>query len=109
MTPEIKVFRDDEDERSYLFYVNRNCRDSTDIFTISIRSDSLSFPSKVALDHSRRVIIPSEGTDAELFFFDDTLEAGEARLVELVAKNTDADLRITPDNVTASIRGLRHT
>lgn len=105
MTPEIKVFRDGEDERSYLFYVNRNCRDSSDIFTISIRSDSLSFPSKLALDHSRRVIIPSEDTDAQHFFFDDTLEAGGARLVELIGSNTDADLRITATDILASISG----
>ena len=101
ITPEIKVFRNTVTNTSYLFYVNRNCRDSTDIVSIRIDIDSLYFPPGPALDHSRRVIIPSASLDSELFTYYDTLEAGAARLVELTGDVTYADLRITSTDVFA--------
>jgi hypothetical protein len=100
--PQCRIFTNGDEESYYLFYLNRCCRDSTHVFDLSINHDSLDFPSMYGLDHSRRFIIPAESLDDELFSFSDTLGPGQARLVELIPRSVDADLRITRPDITAS-------
>jgi hypothetical protein len=100
--PECRVFTGGEDDTLYIFYLNRCCRDSVHVFDIGFSHDDLPFPSGYALDHSRRFIIPREELDEDLFYFTDTLEAGQARLLQLIGSEAPADLRITRPDVTAS-------
>jgi hypothetical protein len=101
--PQCRVFTGGDDDTLYIFYLNRCCRDSVHIFDIGFTHDDLPFPSGYALDHGRRVIIPREELDEDLFYFTDTLEAGQARLLQLIGSEVPTDLRITRPDVTAGI------
>jgi len=100
VTPEIRVFTDTTESAAYLFYVNRHCRTKELPFEVMVDEDD--FPSGVitqlALDHSRRFIIPVEEDDG-LYSLLDTLEAGQGRLVEFVDSTLDADIRITDPDI----------
>lgn len=98
--PEIRVFTDSSESGCWLFYVNRHCRSNGRPYRITIESDS--FPSgiitRLALDHSRRFLVPlaEDGGEYELL---DTLDAGHFRLVELVDSTIARDVRITEPDV----------
>ncbi len=106
--PEIRIFKREGSDFPYLFYVNRQCRQTTNPMEIKI--DDRDVPdadlTRYALDHSRRFFIPVDGIRT-LYFFEDTLEAGQARLVEFidVTPAIAADLRITKPDVTAAPYG----
>lgn len=101
--PQIRVFTDDTESTCYLFYVNRFCRANSNPFEIAV--GSAGFPSGVpfstyALDHSRRCLIEGSETTMGIYEFLDTLDAGEARLLQMFDDDDglDADVRITdPD------------
>ncbi|MCD6587530.1 MAG: hypothetical protein J7K88_03170 [Candidatus Fermentibacteraceae bacterium] len=99
--PQVRVFTDSTESTCYLFHVNRFCRANNNPFKISVNSDS--FPrttdfSVYALDHSRRFIIEGSEPSLGIFEFLDTLDAGEARLLEMFDGSLAADIRITdPD------------
>lgn len=101
--PEVRVFRQDGSNHVYLFYVNRQCRQLDNPIHVSLDDTGIpgGYVSHAVLDHSRRFIIPVSSI-RHTFFFDDTLEAGQARLVEFVnVMDLDADLRITAPDVFA--------
>ena len=105
--PEIRVFKLDGSNHVYLFYVNRQCRqDSTRVHvSIDDRDIPSSLITRYGLDHSRRFIIPVDNIRNE-FYFDDTLEAGQGRLVEFVnALTLDPDIRVTDPDVVAFYAG----
>ena len=105
--PEIRVFKLDGSNHVYLFYVNRQCRqDSTRVhIVIDDRDIPSSLITQYGLDHSRRFIIPVDNIRHE-FYFDDTLEAGQGRLVEFVnALTLDPDIRVTDPDVVAFYAG----
>ncbi|HRW77591.1 MAG TPA: hypothetical protein P5207_02890, partial [Candidatus Sabulitectum sp.] len=101
--PHIRVFTDSTESTCYLFYVNRFCRANENPF--EVRVNAFGFPqatpfSEYALDHSRRFLIHGDSTAIDMFTFLDTLDAGEARLLQMFDNDTGlaADLRITdPD------------
>jgi len=101
--PHIRVFTDSTESTCYLFYVNRFCRANGNPFEIEV--DSGDFPGgtpfgEYALDHSRRFLIEGDMIARDEYQFPDTLDAGEARLLEMFDPETglDADIRITdPD------------
>jgi len=101
--PHIRVFTDSTESICYLFYVNRFCRANGNPFEIEV--DAGDFPggapfSEYALDHSRRFLIEGDMIARDEYQFLDTLDAGEARLLEMFDPETglDADIRITdPD------------
>jgi hypothetical protein len=101
--PQIRVFTDSTETDCYLFYVNRFCRANSNPFEIVVSSDD--FPgnppfSTYALDHSRRFIIEGNMYSRDTYTFLDTLDAGEARLLQMFDSedSLDADVRITdPD------------
>ncbi len=102
--PHIRVFTDSTESTCYLFYVNRFCRAEDNPFEIAIGSGE--FPSTVpfseyALDHSRRFLIEGTETASDEFSFLDTLDAGEARLLEMFddGEGLEADLRITDPDI----------
>lgn len=101
-TPEIKVFTDSMETVCCLFYVNRQCRDSTTRYSVYL--DEGDFPNgtltEFVLDHSRRFLIPVEEDDG-IYSFQDTLEAGQGRLVEFVDTPLDADIRIASPDISA--------
>jgi len=105
-SPEIKVFTDSTESVCCLFYVNRQCRDSTTRYTISV--DEGDFPSgtltEFVLDLSRRFLIPVD-EDNGIYSFQDTLEAGQGRLVEFVDPPLDVDIRITAPDISAFTPG----
>ncbi len=103
-TPEIKVFTDSTATDCYLYYMNRFCRANNIPFEITI--DSRDFDptniniSEYALDHSRRVLVEGSFAIPSAYTFLDTLDAGEARLLQMFDDDDglDADVRITdPD------------
>jgi len=109
--PEIRVFKQDGSNHVYLFYVNRQCRQTGNPMYVMINDSTIpySYISGNALDHSRRFIIPVSNIRRD-FFFDDTLEAGQARLVEFVnAGAMDADIRITDPDIVAFYSGTKKT
>jgi hypothetical protein len=101
--PHIRVFTDTTGTYCCLFYVNRFCRANG--IPLEITVDAGDFPlgtpfSEYALDHSRRFIIEGEMIAREVYAFRDTLDAGEARLLQMFdyEEGLDADVRITdPD------------
>jgi hypothetical protein len=100
--PAIRVFQGPDSSSVHLYYVNRYLRNEETDYTISIvASESPGQLYPRVLDHSRRFLVPSpsRGEGNNVFFaFDDTLEAGEGRLVEFVDTNVPADIRVTsPD------------
>ena len=104
--PHIRVFTDSTGTDCYLFYVNRFCRANGNPFEITV--DAGDFPSgtpfsEYALDHSRRFIIEGGMTAREVYAFRDTLDAGEARLLQMFdyEEGLDADVRITDPDVNA--------
>ncbi len=98
--PEIRVFTDSSESGCWLFYVNRHCRSNGRPYRITIESDS--FPpgmvTQLALDHSRRFLVPLAEDDGEYELLD-TLDAGHFRLVELVDSTIARDVRITEPDV----------
>jgi hypothetical protein len=102
-TPQIKVFTDASEDYCFLFHLNRFCRANNNPFEITV--DAGDFPSgtpfsEYALDHSRRFIIEGEMISRDIYAFRDTLDAGEARLIQVFddEEGLDADVRITdPD------------
>jgi len=100
--PEIKVFTDSTESACCLFYVNRQCRDDSARYTISL--DEGDFPNgtltEFVLDHSRRFLIPVDEFHG-IYSFQDTLAAGQGRLVEFVDPPLDADIRIAAPDVSA--------
>jgi len=99
--PHIRVFTNTSESTCYLYYVNRFCRANSNPFEIEVDAndfpDSVDF-SEYALDHSRRFLIEGDETGRDIFTFLDTLDAGEARLLEMIDGSLAADLRITdPD------------
>lgn len=108
--PVIKVFQGPDSSHVYLYYVNRYLRNAETDYTISIiASQSPGQLYSRVLDHSRRLLLPapSGGGGNNMFFaFDDTLEAGEGRLVEFVDTNAlPADIRVTSPDVYAVREG----
>ncbi len=101
--PQIRVFTDSTGTDCYLFYVNRFCRANNNPFEITV--DAVDFPSgtpfsEYALDHSRRFLIEGGMIARDVYAFRDTLDAGEARLLQVFddEEGLDADVRITdPD------------
>ena len=101
--PHIRVFTDSTESTCYLFYVNRFCRANDNPFEITISNER--FPentpfSEYALDHSRRFLIHGSEPTTGDFEFLDTLDAGEARLLQMFDSDSvlPADIRITdPD------------
>ena len=98
--PEVRVFTDSSESGCWLFYVNRHCRSNGRPYRITIESDS--FPpgmiTRLALDHSRRFLVPLAEDDGEYELLD-TLDAGHFRLVELVDSTIARDVRITEPDV----------
>ncbi len=103
--PQIRLFNDGDDN-GYAFYVNRNCYDPEVAVNIILWPDKI--PSGVPynaklLDHSRRFLMElGDDLDYDYHFFSDTLEAGQARLVQFFSGNLPADIRITAPDITAS-------
>ena len=103
--PHIRLFNDGDDN-GYAFYVNRNCYDPEVAMNIILWPDTI--PSGVPynaklLDHSRRFLMELEpDLDYDYHYFSDTLEAGQARLVQFFLGNLPADIRITAPDITAS-------
>lgn len=103
--PHIRVFTDSTETSCYLFYVNRFCRANNNPFEIEVNYRD--FPtgtqfSEHALDHSRRCLI--EGNlSGTIYTFLDTLDAGEARLLQMFNADSGlaADIRITDPDVFA--------
>jgi len=99
--PQVRVFTDSTESTCYLFYVNRFCRADNNPFRITV--NAADFPSGTpfsvyALDHSRRFLI--EGSmSMGVYTFPDTLDAGEARLLEMFDGPLAADLRITDPDI----------
>ncbi|MEA3267129.1 MAG: hypothetical protein U9P42_09355, partial [Candidatus Fermentibacteria bacterium] len=102
-SPQIKVFTDSLENNCYLFYLNRFCRANNNPYEIVVDADD--FPSgtpfsEYALDHSRRFIIEGTLSGQDTYVFTDTLDAGEARLIQVFDDTVGlpADVRITdPD------------
>jgi len=98
--PEIRVFTDSSESGCWLFYVNRHCRSNGRPYRITIESDS--FPpgmiTGLALDHSRRFLVPV-AEDTGRYLFRDTLDAGHFRLVEFVDSVISRDVRVTEPDV----------
>lgn len=105
VAPEIKIFEREGSNAVYLYYVNRYCR--SEELPVHVSVHGVDIPSgyllsETALDHSRRFLIPVDsGPPYDFYSFDDTLAAGEARLIEFVdiLPATPADLRITSPDV----------
>jgi hypothetical protein len=102
--PQMKLFGDSTESISYLFYVNRFCRADDNPFEIVIEGEDL--PEGVeygdrVLDHSRRFILEGTESPRGTFTFPDTLDAGQARLVQFFdpEEGLDADIRITRPDV----------
>ena len=101
--PVIRVFQGPDSSSVYLYYVNRYLRNAETDYTVSLiasQSPGQLYPR--VLDHSRRFLVPSPsggGGNNVFFAFDDTLEAGEGRLVEFVDTNVPADIRVTSPDV----------
>ncbi|MCK5036525.1 MAG: hypothetical protein KAS73_11570 [Candidatus Sabulitectum sp.] len=101
--PQIRVFTDSTETDCYLFYVNRFCRANSIPFEIVVSSDD--FPgnppfTEFALDHSRRFLIEGSFSRPSTYTFLDTLDAGEARLLQMIDPNSlPADVRITDPDV----------
>jgi hypothetical protein len=101
--PHIRVFTDSTGTDCYLFYVNRFCRADGNPFEITV--DAGDFPpgtpfSEYALDHDRRFLVEGVMIAREVYAFRDTLDAGEARLLQMFddEEGLYADVRITdPD------------
>lgn len=103
--PRIRVFTDTLRQSCYVFYLNRHCRENGVPFEIGVSSED--FPpetpfSEYALDHHRRVLIRGKRTGPHTFVFPDTLDAGEARLVQFFhgSRGLPADVRITAPDLT---------
>ena len=86
--------------------MNRFCRANGNPFEITV--DAGDFPSgtpfsEYALDHSRRFIIEGEMISRDVYAFRDTLDAGEARLLQMFddSLGLDADVRITDPDLNA--------
>ncbi len=105
VAPEIKVFKRDGSNTVYLYYVNRYCRSEELPVHVSLYGVDIPYGyllSETALDHSRRFLFPVDLSPPHGHYsFDDTLAAGEARLIEFVETfpATPADLRITSPDV----------
>jgi hypothetical protein len=104
VTPEMRFFGDSTGSTGYLFYVNRYCRANDNPFEIVIEGEDL--PEGVeygdrVLDHSRRFILEGTESPRGTFTFLDTLDAGQARLIQLFDPEAglDADIRITKPDV----------
>jgi hypothetical protein len=103
VAPEIRVLLPEDDEdTNYLFYVNRYLR--TDSIPVEIVMDGEDFPmgtlGEEAIDHTRRCLVDPDVTTYGVLTCEDTLAAGEARLLELVTTTTiQADLRVTEPDV----------
>lgn len=104
--PQIKVFTDSTESDCYLYYLNRFCRANNNPFEIVVDADDFQNDppfSEYALDHSRRFIIEGDMTGRDIYTFLDTLDAGEARLLQMFDESVglDADVRITDPDVNA--------
>ncbi|MGM0628246.1 MAG: hypothetical protein ACQETZ_08805 [Candidatus Fermentibacterota bacterium] len=103
VAPEVRVLLPEgEDDPNYLFYVNRYMR--ADSLPVRIVMDADSFPPftdlSQALDHSRRCFVEVDGSTIGIYVCEDTLAAGEGRLLELTeSSNIQADLRVTKPDV----------
>jgi len=102
--PRIKVFTDSTESDCYLFYVNRYCRANDNPFEIVY--DSSDLPGGIdhsdrVLDHSRRFVMDGVQNPRGVYTFLDTLDAGQARLVQLFNADSGlaADIRITSPDV----------
>jgi len=101
--PHIRLFVDD-DENGYAYYVNRNCYDDSIAVNIVLWPDTVPFTYNTKLlDHSRRfLLVLEDDLDYDYHFFSDTLDPGQARLVQFFTGNLPADIRITDPDITAS-------
>ncbi len=106
--PVIRVFAEESNDNAYLYYVNRFCGEyyygDTDRIPVVIRIHDTECPGDVyrnAIDHLRRCLIPVDKGLQDLYYYSDTLEAGQGRLVEFVdtMQTIQADLRITSPDV----------
>jgi hypothetical protein len=106
--PVIKIFQGDESNHAFLYYVNRYLREETLAVHVSIPGGQCPAPlSTHALDHSRRCLIPVDLGPVFTYSFDDTLGAGEGRLLEFVSLSPpiQADIRVTSPDVFAIREG----
>jgi hypothetical protein len=105
--PEVRIFKRDGSNHVYLFYVNRQCRQESNPIDVVIDDQDIpgAFVCEVALDHSRRFLIPVSNPSHSVFVVHDTLEAGQARLIEFTGITINADLRITSPDVFAIREG----
>jgi hypothetical protein len=105
ISPVIKVFEDEDQEACYLFYVDRYCISNDNPYEITFNPGDLPNHADCTtrlLDHSRRFIMDGTYSPSEtLYTFLDALDAGEARLVQLVNLHggLPADVRITSSNI----------
>ncbi len=120
VSPRIRVFYNESNDHAYLFYMNRFCgkyyMGNTDEIPVDISIQGTQLPGSPgnpylfedALDHSRRCLVPIEEGYRDWYFFDDTLAAGESRLLEFVDLTSaiQADLRITSPDVFCYSEGL---
>lgn len=101
---QIKIFTDENEDNCYLYYLNRYCRANENPYEIAVDAsdfpDSIPF-SEYALDHSRRFLIEGDMISRDVYQFLDTLDAGEARLLQMFdsTEGLDADIRITDPDV----------
>jgi hypothetical protein len=106
--PEIRIFKASGSDYPYLFYVNRQCRQTSN--PMEIRVDDRDVPdadlTTLVLDHSRRFIIPVSSYRT-IYYFYDSLGPGQARLVEFIDTSpaTAADLRLTQPDVWTEVPG----
>jgi hypothetical protein len=97
MSPGKRVFVDDH---YYMFYVNRCCADSLHSYEVKYYAGSeLPAPNGYLLDHTRRFLVQLWEYDNDYYGYLDTLRPGEARLMEIIDEEEDADLRITSPDV----------
>ncbi|RKZ07589.1 hypothetical protein DRQ25_11220 [Candidatus Fermentibacteria bacterium] len=120
VSPRIRIFYNESNDHAYLFYMNRFCGEyytgNTDLIPVDISIQGTQLPESPAnqylfedaLDHSRRCLVPVEAGARDWYFFDDTLAAGESRLLEFVDLNSaiQADLRVTSPDVFCYSEGL---
>jgi len=111
ISPRIKLFRQEGSDHTYLFYVNRYCGDffNGENHALPVRINIRGrycpgYLSEDALDHSRRCLVPIDRWIQDRYSFDDTLTAGESRLLEFVdiSPPTQADIRVTSPDVFCS-------
>jgi hypothetical protein len=103
--PQIKVFTNATESACYLFYLNRYCRANGNPYEITVDAGDFTgegVPFSVyALDHNRRCLVEGTSPSRDVYVFKDTLDAGEARLLQMISSTSlsNLDIRITDPDV----------